>query len=266
MTKKDYYTDIYPLINARDKSELENYLLEHSNMPGRMANITLVSVVADIMGSDTTIASSWYPTLSEWFRRETTGDDPETLLVLCAVESFGAIYNQKNGQSLIELEHYFVDALNDGRWRVREIVTETYKRIGINSYTDLEILFNWILQGALTPLEMRGLLATVAHPDILKTTEQLNYAQMMMERAFDYYLNFDATTYSKEDKIVLKKGLSFAPSVIISKNPEQGFAFFEELIEKNEKQLKPILKNNLKKKRVESVDSEKVAELLNRLL
>ena len=104
------------------------------------------------------------------------------------------------------------------------------------------------MKAALTPLEIRGLLATVAHPILLTTEEQKCFSQEILEVSFDYYINFDDTLFSNEEKLVLKKGLSFAPSVIVSANPEEGFAFFHELILKENKVLAGIIKANLSKK------------------
>ena len=74
---------------------------------------------------------------------------------------------------------------------------------------------------------MRGILATLAHPDLLVTEKQKEYAQSILEQSFDYYLKMDRNTVSKEDEAVLIKGLSFAPSVIVSEYPDAGFSYFE---------------------------------------
>lgn len=145
-------------------------------------------------------------------------------------------------------------------------MTESYKRIGLTSYSCLRTLFDLILADQPTPLEIRGVLATVAHPELLVSTEQLAFSQKIMALSFNYYLNFDGATFTKEDKLVLKKGLAFAPSVIVCKNPTAGFPFFENLIrDKNNKEINSLIKENLKKKRLEKVYPTEVETLLSLL-
>jgi len=252
-------------INFLEKNDFEglsNYLIENSNLPGRMANLNLISTVADIFESNGEISKLWYSTLNTWFDIKIDGNSPQTMLVLTALESFGSMYNHVSKKNQLLIEKKMKDSLNDERWRVREIVTESYKRIGLLSYKKLIDLFENILSNKPTPLEIRGILATVAHPELLVSKEQLDFSQKILELSFNYYLNFDNNKFSKEEKVVLKKGLSFAPSVIVSKNPHTGFLYFEGLIENNNKEIKIIIKTNLKKKRLENTYPDKVEALL----
>lgn len=135
------------------------------------------------------------------------------------------------------------------------IVTESYKIIGLSSYKKLINLFENILYNNPTTLEIRCVLATVVHPDLLISEEQLDFSQKILEVSFNYYLYFDIEKFSKEEKLILKKGSSLAPSVIVNKNPYTGFPYFERLIEK-------IIKTKLKKKRLENNYPNKVEALL----
>lgn len=267
MTKRqDYYDDVFPLLKNNDFDNLEQYMLTHSNLPGRMANLTLISLIADIMGENLSIAKSWFPTLNIWFDAKADGDNTETILLLTALESFGAIYHHSTKEQQLEITAQLKNSLNDERWRVREIVTESYKRIGLSSYDELISQFEAILAERITPLEMRGLLATVAHPELLHSEQQLTFSQKIMILTFNFYTDFDLTQFTKEDKLVLKKGLSFAPSVIISKNPKEGFLFFDTLIATQNKDITRIVKENLKKKRLSNVYPDEVESLLEGII
>lgn len=266
MTKRqDYYDDVFPMLENNDFDNLEQYILTRSNLPGRMANLTLISLVADIMDAHPSIAKSWLPTLKTWFDTKADGDNAETILLLTALESFGAIYHHSTKEQHLEITAQLKNSLNDDRWRVREIVTESYKRIGLSSYDELISQFEAILAERRTPLEMRGMLATVAHPELLHTEQQQIFSQKIMILAFNFYMDLDLTKFTKEDKLVLKKGLSFAPSVIVSKNPKEGFLFFDTLIAKQDKDITRIVKENLKKKRLSNIYPDEVESLLERI-
>lgn len=250
-------------LKRNDFEGLRNYLIENSNLPGSMVNLKLVSTVANLFEANEEMSKSWYNTLKSWFRTKVDGNSPEVILVLTALESFGGIYSYFSIKEQLIIEKTLKESLNDERWRVREIVTESYKRIGLLSYGDLIKLFEDILSNEPTPLEVRGLLATVAHPNLLISEEQLDFSQKILELSFHYYLNFNEQIYSKEDKLVLKKGLYFAPSVIVSKNPNAGFQYFERLVKNDvSNELKTIIKTNLKKKRLENVYPDEVEGLL----
>ncbi|WP_265460413.1 hypothetical protein [Enterococcus sp. HY326] len=103
----------------------------------------------------------------------------------------------------------------------------------------------------------------MSRPELLISKEQLTFSEEVMEKAFNYYIHFDEVKFTKEDKTILKKGLCFAPSVIVSKNPQIGFSFFEKLLENNaSKDIKTIVKENLKKKRLEKSFPDEVNKLL----
>lgn len=242
---------------------LEKLILENSYLPGRMANLKMISSIADVFEETYSISELWYERLEDWLHLNVDGNSPETELALTALDSLGGIYEKVPHNKKVLIEENLLQSLNDQRWRIREVVTESYKRIGNASYTSLIRLFKPLLTEDATPLEIRGILATVAHPELLISKEQLIFSQEVMENAFNYYFNFDAFKFTKEDKAILKKGLSFAPSVIISKNPQIGFSFFEKLLENNDtKDIKTIVKENLKKKRLENSYPDEVNKLL----
>lgn len=253
---------IVQLIERNDFEKLSNYLIKNSNLPGRMVNLKAIATVANFFESNKQLSKSWYSTLNHWFDIKADGNSSETILVLTALESFGSIYKNFSRKEQLLIEKKLKDSLNDKRWRVREIVTESYKRIGLLSYGTLVNLFEDILSSQPTPLEIRGLLATVAHPNLLISKEQLNFSQKILKISFDYYLSFDEKIFSKEDKLILKKGLSFAPSVIVSKNPNIGFPYFERLIKDNNKEINTVIKTNLKKKRLGNIYPDEVETLL----
>ena len=260
--KKAYQEMMYPLISSNDYEGLKEYILKESNLPGRMANLTLCSTVADIFEAEPQLTKDWYPQFKEWFHLKSDGNDAETVVIMSTLETFGGMYQNSNAKEHIELSELLHQALNDERWRIREIVTESYKRIGLFSYDSLINLFEPIMANQPTPLEIRGLLATLAHPDLLKSAKQLHFSQKVLEDSFDYYSQLDDKLFTKEDKIVLKKGLSFAPSVIVSQNPEEGFLFFNKLISQNNKEIANIVKQNLQKKRLSATYPDEVEKLL----
>lgn len=254
--------EIQTYLFNNDFDGLENYILEHSNLPGRMANLKVITEIADMFALKSELIRFWLKKLQEWNNLKVDGNCPETELVLTAIESFGAIYKDASQENKSEIEQTLAASLNDDRWRVREISGDSYKRIGMSSYDSLIILFDSMISKNPTPLEVRGIIATLAHPVILHSVQQLDFSKSILKFAFDYYLEIDEKKYSKADKEVLKKGLSFAPSVIVSNNPEDGFQIFEKLILRNNKEINAIIKENLRKKRLESRYPIEVKKLL----
>ena len=64
---------------------------------------------------------------------------------------------------------------------------------------------------------------------------------------------------------VLKKGWSYTLSVLAAAAPEDGFDLLERWAGRSDPDIRQILVENLKKKRLESVDADRVAALLRTL-
>ncbi len=86
-----------------------------------------------------------------------------------------------------------------------------------------------------------------------------------MVLAFAYYDSAELTCFSKEEKLILRKSLALAPSVIVSQHPEVGFAYFKKLIETKNKRIHSLIKENLKKKRLANAYQVEVEQLLHQL-
>jgi hypothetical protein len=63
----------------------------------------------------------------------------------------------------------------------------------------------------------------------------------------------------------LKKGLSYALSVMTAALPEEGFRLLEKWAESSDPDIRRALVKNLKKKRLEAADPDRAARLLDRL-
>ena len=115
--KKEYEEIVSPLLAMEKHEELFQYIVDNSNLPGKMANLTLISVLADWFEEHSPISETWYLRLMEWLEIENDGDKPETVV---ALESIGGIYlgctNEQQGAIEIKLQQ----KLNDTRWRMRE--------------------------------------------------------------------------------------------------------------------------------------------------
>ena len=72
--------------------------------------------------------------------------------------------------------------------------------------------------------------------------------------------------FSKRQPFVtLKKGLSYALSVMAAALPGEGFGLLEQWAESPDPDIRQALVENLKKKRLEAVEPARVARLLDRL-
>jgi hypothetical protein len=64
---------------------------------------------------------------------------------------------------------------------------------------------------------------------------------------------------------VLKKGLSYTLSVMVAHMPDEGFPLLEEWAQRSDPDIRQVLIENLKKKRLQAVDPDRVAGLIGAL-
>ena len=135
------------------------------------------------------------------------------------------------------------------------------------------ILDDWLSDGAAKAgsptgkslMERRAVLAALAHPPLLDETEFARYALKTADGILADAAGVPAEQRKGEAFQILKKGLSYALSVFVAHLPEEGFPLLERLAGSSDPDIRRILVENLKKKRLEAVDPERVAGLLQTL-
>jgi hypothetical protein len=226
--------------------------------------------------------------------------DPREFLPFCAIVSFGVLYNTHACSYPctgpcdcplwpVQSEHLVKTvrgAASDSRWRIREAVAISLQHLGEGNPTALRrILDDWLGGAAATGsaavagvngepdarggdgpsgkdlMERRAVLAALAHPPLLAEEEFAHYALATAGGILQDAAGVSEQRRKEEAFSVLKKGLGYALSVMVAALPEDGFPLLEKWVESSDPDIRQILWENLKKKRLEAVDPDRVAEL-----
>lgn len=253
--KEEDYNYLKTQFDNGKYDSVNNYLLHNSMLPGKRANLTLMQSFSKVI-STLNPSEELYNYLTYIFNTTSNGNDESTMLVICGLMGLGNFYN-KNSIKKSEITSLLIQAMNDGRWRVREIVTESLKIIAINSYSEFQKIIDSIYKPTL--LEQRAIVATLAHPIILKTNSQIEYSLRALDNILKNFSKLDSKK-DIEDYKALKKGLSFAPSVIVAASPVEGFDILKKYININ-KNTNSVIKENLKKSRLLKYYPEEIQKI-----
>jgi hypothetical protein len=225
--------------------------------------------------------------------------DPREFLPFCAIICFGVLYNTHacsypctgpcdcplwpvQSEHLVETVR---GAASDSRWRIREAVAISLQHLGEGNPAALRrILDDWLggeaaggaeAAGATGGadaragdgpsgkelMERRAVLAALAHPPLLAELEFARYALATAGEILQDAADVPEQRRKEEAFAVLKKGLSYALSVLVAALPEEGFPLLEQWVESSDLDIRQILSENLKKKRLEEADPDRAAEL-----
>jgi hypothetical protein len=106
---------------------------------------------------------------------------------------------------------------------------------------------------------MRAAAAAVAEPALLQDKETAASALQVHREILDQV--FSLQDRKSEAFRVLRKGLGYTFSVVVHAIPDAGFAFMAELVERQDRDVDWIVKQNLKKGRLVKYYPEQVAAL-----
>jgi len=242
MPKKGYY------IEALHKTtDWKNYLLTNSNLPGPQGNLELMQAFVEV-GSE----NDFIPLLN-YTPDKAPVNTPEEFLSFCGTVGLGKLINEGKSDYYLRLKKL----ASDPRWRMREAVAWALQIAGRKNFTWLlKSTESWI-NGTL--LEKRAPAAGLCEPDLLtdpsnaeKVIEILNLITLSI-----LYIDDRKT----ENFRILRKGLGYCWSVAIVANPEKGKPVFQNLLDLNDPDIRWIIRENLKKKRLVKMDPEWVKKL-----
>jgi hypothetical protein len=230
------------LINLSPK-KWEHFLKEHSDLPGTRANIELAKAFARI---GTLMDFKKYIRLKEYEAPENT---PESFLVFCGVLGLGKYLSRHHDAGLLqELKHL----ANDPRWRIREAVSMALQTVGRKKISRLmEYAKSWV-EGSY--YEQRAAITALCEADLL-TNKNISLEVLDL-------LDWVTATMIEKDELqdgeyeVLKKALSYCWSVAVAAYPEKGKPMMERWIKEKHPVVNRIMKENLKKQRLQKIDPE----------
>jgi len=262
--RNEYAIQLKPLIIKGSFSELEDFLIFNSNLPGPRANLELAYAFADCLRDIQHIDDILWKTLNGWAKitaEDISSDSPKEFIPFCAVQALGGIFSFVDSKKKEKISELLQAAANDLRWRVREAVAIGLQWIEEEDFRVAESIFSkWIDDASL--LERRAIIAALAHPPVLNDKDNVLFCLKITEIILADLANLDREVRKTEGFRVLRKGLEYAISVFVAKVPNEGFEFMKMWAQKNDDDIKKIIKSNLGKSRLTKKFDKQVYEVL----
>lgn len=228
--------------NLQSLTSWDEYLLENSGLPGPRGNLELAQAVADLGTAE----------LFERYRSYSAESapigSPYEFLAFCGVLGLGRLLAEGYGEALAILREW----AGDPRWRLREAVAMALQRFGDADIASLiEEMQDWS-EGTL--LERRAAAAALCEPRLLARAEDASAVLAMLDQITRGIL--ELPDRRSEDFKVLRQGLAYCWSVATAANPSTGKRLMEKWLTTRDPDIRWIMCENLKKKRLERMDGE----------
>ena len=248
MTKVDEYARA-----LRELDDPEPYLLEHSGLPGPRGNLELARAAAEVRSA------------GELWRWASLDSDAaptgraEEFLAFCGVLGLGRLLTEGHAEALDQLRGH----ANDPRWRVREAVAMALQRWGVEEFDALAVAMAGWASGSW--LERRAAAAALCEPALLTDTARVEATLAVLHAVTAGVAAADPAERRSEELKALRKGLGYCWSVAVAASPETGGPLFEAFVDQaaasGDRDLRWIARENLRKRRLERLDSDWVAAL-----
>jgi hypothetical protein len=235
----------------RELDSWDPYLLQESRLPGPRANLELAFAVAQ-EGDE-----SRFLRYTELDEIEAPANSQQEFLAFCGVLGLGYLAARGQVEHLPGLRKYASDA----RWRVREAVALGLQRYGeVDMGGLVDLMESWIEGNA---FERRAVVAALCEPGLL---EESRWAP----RVFDILDRITSSITEEADRKaesfkVMRKGLGYGWSVAVAAQPDIGRTRMEKWIGFEDRDIRWIMKQNLKKKRLSRMDEAWVIAQLEKL-
>ncbi len=241
----DYRTLLHSL------PEWDAYLLRESGLPGPRGNIELAQAVADEGNL------SLFQRYLAYTADLAPVNSPYEFLAFCGAVGLGRLVAAGQDDLLPVLR----GMSNDPRWRMREAVAMALQRLGKADMPRLIQEMQAWSRGTL--LEKRAAAAALCEPGLLgqerhakATLHILDAITAAVERLEDR---------RSADFQALCKGLGYCWSVAVAGLPSDGKTMMEKWLASTDKDVRWIMKENLKKNRLARIDPTWAQGWLNRL-
>ena len=240
MKKVDSYREV-----LRALEDWGDFLLQESRLPGPRANLELAHAVAE-EGDE-----KLFERCLSFDAQKAPTNSPYEFLACCGVLGLGKLLSEGKMEVLETLRL----SASDPRWRIREVVAMALQRLGeVDMDALLEEMEQWS-KGNL--LERRAAAAALCEPKLLREEEQIERVLRMLDgitASVQYAENRKAEAFK-----ALRKGLGYCWSVAVAALPEAGKRVMEQWFASGDRDVRWIMKENLKKKRLARMDEQWVA-------
>ncbi len=231
----------------RELDDWVPFLEKNSNLPGPRGNLELAHAVAQEGNKEQ------YEYFLTYQAEENT---PEVFVVFCGVIGFG-----KLAANQPELFNRLREYASDPRWRVREAVATGLQLAGDQN---MDLLLsemktwskgNWY--------EKRAAAATLAEPRLLKNPKHAKQVLQIFDKITASMVTNDKP--KDESYKVLRQGMGYCWSVAVAALPDVGKPMMERWLSCDDKDIRWIMKENLKKNRLVKMDEDWVKECVKKL-
>jgi hypothetical protein len=229
----------------------DSYLMEQSGLPGPRANLELVKAVSELGDEERFLY------LISFTLDRAPVNSQEEFLALCGTVGLGKLIAQGNMEYLRVLQKFSADP----RWRVREGVAMALQIYGESHMENLiEEMKKWVLGNCYM---QRAAIAALCEPKLLSQRDQVTSVLRILDEITNMVLSADDR--KDEGFIALRKGLAYCWSVAIVHNSEVGMPMFEKWLSTQDKDIKWVIKENLKKNRLLKMDGIWVNNCLDKM-
>lgn len=236
MRKTDRYRE-----TLRTLEDWDAFLLAESGLPGPRGNLELAQAVAD-EGE-----APLFQRLLAFDADKAPTNSPYEFLAFCGVVGLGKLVAQGDAAWLPTLRRH----ASDPRWRIREAVAMAMQRLG---EADMDALLDAVEEwSGGNPLEKRAAAAALCEPRLLR---QEQHGQRVLQILDEITASIPDIQDRRGDAFqALKKGLGYCWSVAVAAFPAEGKRRMETWFSSDDKDIRWIMKENLKKNRLARMDA-----------
>jgi len=239
----------------------EAYLLAESGLPGPRGNLELAQAAAELAGE------AQRAQMEHWRRltlAQAPVNSPQEYLVFCGVLVLGwdltAFIEPGRAAArqaaLQELKAF----ASDPRWRTREAVAMAFQHWGAADLAGMLAEAGAWAGG--NPFEQRAAVAAICEPAVLVKVEREADPPAMQDQIFTILdrITTDFCAVPKQKRRsdgyqALKKGLAYGWSVAVAYLPQVGRGRIERWFASPDPDLRWVMRENLKKNRLERMDA-----------
>ena len=213
------------------------FLLEESGLPGPRGNLELAHAVAKEGNEEQ---------FNHFLTFHAEENTPEVFVVFCGVMGLG-----KLAATQPELFNRLREYASDPRWRIREAVATGLQLKGDQDMgLVLREMKRWI-KGSW--YEKRAAAAALAEPRLLK---QPKHAKQVLQILDKITASMETDAKSKDDSFkVFRQGMGYCWSVAVAALPGEGKPMMEHWLDSEDKDIRWVMKENLKKNRLVKMDA-----------
>jgi hypothetical protein len=236
VTKADGYR------NALSKLEdWDAFLLKESGLPGPRGNLELAQVVAD-EGNQ-----ALFERYLAYDADQAPTNSPYEFLAFCGMVGLGRLLAEGQTEMLATLRR----CASDRRWRIREGVAMALQRLGdVDMDALVQAMTVWCTG---TPLEQRAAAAALCEPRLLGQAKHARAVLRILDKITASVRKVE--NRKSEDFVTLRKGLGYCWSVAVAALPDEGKRLMEKWLADADRDVRWIMKENLKKNRLAHVDA-----------